>query len=182
MKTDMQEKVAVPEGVTAKVGDGNAVEITGEKGSVRRSFKDSRIKVSLQGNEIVLEAAKGTKREKMRLNTYRAHIRNMIRGVSEGHTYQLKVCSGHFPMNVSMQGDELVVKNFIGEKVPRKLKIKDGVKITVDGDIITVESHSKELAGDVASAIERLTKRPGFDKRIFQDGIYMINKDGKLIK
>jgi len=50
----------------------------------------------------------------------------MIRGVTEGYTYKLKICSGHFPMNVSLKGDVLEIKNFIGESVPRKLKIKEG--------------------------------------------------------
>ncbi|MFH1591540.1 MAG: 50S ribosomal protein L6 [archaeon] len=181
MKADLTQKMAIPEGVTASVGADNLVEIKGKAGEVKRIFKDARIQVRLEGNEIVLTSAQATKREKMRLNTYRAHILNMMRGVIENHVYALKVCSGHFPMNVALQGDKLSVKNFIGEKIARTLKIHKDAKVTVDGDIIGVTSASKEVAGMVAGAIERLCKRPGFDKRIFQDGIYITKKDGKSI-
>src|SRR6185437_14301280 len=110
------------------------------------------------------------------LETNAAHIRNMLRGAKDGHIYKLKICSGHFPMSVTLKGDHFEVKNFIGEKVPRVLKVKQGVKVTIAGTDITVESHNKELAGSQASAKELLTRRPGFDTRIFQDGIYITEK------
>ncbi len=105
----------------------------------------------------------------------------MLRGVTEGHTYKLKVCSGHFPMSVSVKEGVLEVKNFIGEKVPRRLMIKDGVTVTAEGDVIVVTGHDKERVGNQAAAIEQLMRRPGFDRRIFQDGIYLTEKDGKEV-
>ena len=84
-------------------------------------------------------------------------------------------------MTVSVSDTELVIKNFLGEKVPRKVKIKQGVKVNVDGSQLTVQGPDKEITGQVAADIEQATRRPGFDKRIFQDGIYIIDKAGKLI-
>ena len=46
----------------------------------------------------------------------------------------------------------------------------------MEGNLIYVESCDKELAGQVAADIEQTTRRPGFDRRIFQDGIYIIEK------
>ena len=106
----------------------------------------------------------------------------MAKGVLEGYKYTLKICSGHFPMNVSVGGGQLIVKNFFGEKVPRTLEFSKSAKVTIEGEIIHVESTDKEIAGQVAAAIEQLTRRPGFDTRVFQDGIYITNKDGKDIK
>jgi large subunit ribosomal protein L6 len=105
----------------------------------------------------------------------------MIKGVQEGFTYKLKICSGHFPMSVALKGNTFEIKNFIGEKVPRTLKIKQGADVKIEGDQITVHATDKELAGTTAGAIEKLTRRPGFDKRIFQDGIYITEKDGKKL-
>ncbi|HLC99276.1 MAG TPA: 50S ribosomal protein L6, partial [Candidatus Nanoarchaeia archaeon] len=82
-------------------------------------------------------------------------------------------------MNVSVSGNEFNVANFLGEKTPRKLKIKDGVKVKVEGEFVVVEGIRKEDAGQVAANIEILTKVKGRDRRIFQDGIYIIEKDGK---
>jgi len=106
----------------------------------------------------------------------------MIAGVSEGHTYKLKICSGHFPMTVAVDNKDFVIKNLLGEKVPRKISIKQGVDIKVEGDEIVVTGINKNHVAQQAAAIEEMSKRSGFDKRIFQDGVYIISKDGKEIK
>ena len=116
------------------------------------------------------------------IGTFVAHSNNMIRGSKENHTYTLKICSGHFPMNVSVSDSKLTVKNFLGEKVPRVLKLMEGATIKVDGNMIHITSPSKEIAGQVSADIEQLTRRPGFDTRVFQDGIYLTIKDGKELK
>ena len=85
-------------------------------------------------------------------------------------------------MNVRITVNKLVIKNFLGEKVPRTLEFKNGVQVKVDGDLIHVVSNSKELAGQVSADIEQLTRRPGYDTRVFQDGCYIISKDGKELK
>ena len=85
-------------------------------------------------------------------------------------------------MNVSVSNNKLSVKNFFGEKVPRVLQLKSGVDVKVEGDLIHLTSTNKEDVGQVSADIEQLTRRPGYDTRIFQDGIYIINKDGKHLK
>jgi len=174
-------EIEIPEGVSVELKDGTLA-IKGEKGEVTREFIDPIIKLSKEDSKIVISAPVATKREKKKANTFAAHIRNMIRGTTDGHKYVLKICSGHFPMNVSVSGNEFIVKNLLGEKYPRKLKIRENVKVSVQGSEVIVESVYKEAAGQTAADIERLTRRPGYDKRIFQDGIYIINKDGKEIK
>ena len=108
--------------------------------------------------------------------------KKILKGVVEGHVYQLKICSSHFPMSAAVNNGEFSVKNFLGEKVPRTIKIKENVDVKVEGDIITVESPDKELAGQTAASIEQLCKITNRDRRIFQDGIYIISKAGKEIK
>ena len=78
--------------------------------------------------------------------------------------------------------NKFVVKNFIGEKVPRTVSINEGVSVKIEGTEIVVEGFDKEKTGQMAASIEQMTRRPGFDERIFQDGIYLIEKDGKVIK
>ncbi|MBU0536356.1 MAG: 50S ribosomal protein L6, partial [Nanoarchaeota archaeon] len=132
-------------------------------------------------NVLIIKAKNACKKEKTVMGTFRAHIKNMIKGVNEGHIYKLKICSGHFPMNVAMSGKDFSVSNFLGEKTPRKMIIKEGAKIKIEGEHIIVESTNKEIAGQTAANIETLTKIKGRDKRIFQDGIYIIEKDGNQL-
>lgn len=84
-------------------------------------------------------------------------------------------------MNVSLNGNQFSVKNFLGEKVPRLLTIKEGVDVTVSDTEVTVESIDIEKAGQVAADIEQLTRVTNKDIRIFQDGLYITKKPKKDI-
>ncbi len=176
----LQSLVVIPDNCEFK-RDGQNISIKGPKGEITRILSDKQIKITKKEGTLILTYDKMTQREKKNLFTTAAHLRNMIRGVQEGFTYTLKICSGHFPMSVALKGGVFEIKNFIGEKVPRTLKIKQGANVKIEGDIVTVYAIDKELAGLTAGAIEKLTRRPGFDKRIFQDGIYITEKDGKKI-
>lgn len=172
------EKLKIPQGVDVKV-DGSAVVVKGPKGEVRKVFRFPFVSVKVEGGFFVIMIAKDTKKEKKLVGTMKAHLKNMFEGVQEPHVYRLKVCAGHFPMNVSVSGDSFIVKNFLGEKVPRVLKLKSGAKVSVEGQEVTVESVDIELAGQVAADIEQLCRITNRDIRIFQDGIYITKKPGK---
>lgn len=181
MKNKIEDIVEIPENVQVKLEKG-IFEVSGEKGSINKKMSNPKMKIEVKDKTIIFEAKNATQREKKLINTYKAHLKNMFKGVIEGYVYKLRICASHFPMNVSIENGKFVVKNFIGEKTPRVLKLKEGAKVKIDGTEIVVEAIDKELAGQVAADIESLTKRSGFDTRIFQDGIYLINKDGKDIK
>lgn len=178
MKLTITEEVPIPEGVTASYQDGT-FSVEGKAGKASRKLNQPGVTVSVANNTVSLTAENATQREKRHIYTIRSHIRNLLRGAAEGHTYKLKVCSGHFPMNVSVSGDKLTVKNFLGEAVPRVLVLKQGATVKLDGDIITVTAPSKETAGQQAADIEQLTRITNRDRRIFQDGLYIIEKDGR---
>ena len=179
-KKDLHEKIEIPKGVTVTLED-NLLTIKGSKGTSERKFSSPRVNLEVTGEEINLGALNASKTDKAILKSCKAHILNMIKGCSEGYTYKLKICSGHFPMTVAVSGSKIQIKNFLGEKVPREVELKKGATVKVEGNIITVESTNKEIAGQVSADIEQSTRRPGFDRRIFQDGVYIIEKAGKAI-
>ncbi len=181
MKTDINESLEIPEEVTAKKENWLVI-VKGPKGELKREFFDPRIEIRLEEKMVELSSKKATKREKAKLYTFKAHLKNMLEGVKEPYVYKLKICSSHFPMGVSVSGDQFVVKNFLGEKTPRSFKINSGVEVKVSGDQITVISADKELAGQTASMIEILTTVKKRDLRVFQEGIYIVEKCGKKIK
>ena len=173
--------VEMPSGVTATL-HANTLTVKGPQGEVSKLFKLGDLSMKLEGNKFTVEAQRATRNNKKFAGSINAHVNNMVRGSQNNHEYKLKICSGHFPMNVAITSGKLVVKNFHGEKVPRTLALKQGADVKVEGDHINISSASKEIAGQVAADIEQLTRRPGFDTRIFQDGIYIIMKDGKDLK
>lgn len=175
------KEIELDDGVSASVNN-QVLLVKGPKGESRRKINQHSISIRIGDGKITLESKRGMKEDKKIIGSWAAHVKNMIRGSMKNHAYTLKICSGHFPMNVSVSGSKLIVKNFLGEKVPRVLQLKHGADVKVEGDLIHIASPSKEIAGQVSADIEQLTRRPGFDTRIFQDGIYIINKDGRDLK
>ena len=170
----------IPDGITVTYAHGKLTVAAG-KASSEKVLKSPLVTMEVKDGNIILQSKRYTKREKCMLNTYIAHINNMMKGVKEKYVYKMKICSGHFPMNVSVSGKDFIVKNFIGEKTPRVLKMQDGVDVKVEGDVVTVESHDKEIGGQTAGDIEQLTRRTSFDRRIYQEGIYIFEKPGKKL-
>jgi large subunit ribosomal protein L6 len=176
----LQTEIEIPEGVDVSI-DGNLVKVRGPKGENERLLANPKIKIEKRENKVVVSAVKATKRDKRTVGTFESHITNLIIGVKEGFVYKLKICSGHFPMNVSATKEELIVKNFLGETIPRKLRLKKGADVKVEGDVVNVESVDKEIAGQTAADIEQLTRITNRDRRIFQDGIWITDKCEKKI-
>ncbi|MDE1848625.1 MAG: 50S ribosomal protein L6 [Nanoarchaeota archaeon] len=180
MKREIIQKIEVPENVKISI-EGNMVSARGPEGENKKKFNFSGLDVRIEGNRITLECKKATKKEKKMINTAMAHLRNMIEGVSKKFEYLLKICYSHFPITAEVKGNELVIKNFLGERTNRKCRIPQGAEVKVDKEIITVISSDREIAGQAAANIEQATKIRKRDLRVFQDGIFMINKAGKEI-
>ncbi len=177
----IKTSVTLLDGVTAKL-EGSDIIMKGKKGEVKRSFESAQVKITVDDGKINLSAPRDNRNFRAMVNTFVAHLGNMQKGAMEGHVYVLRICSGHFPMNVAVSKDELIIKNYVGERVARTMKIPQGIKVTIAGRDITLESTSKELAGKVASDIEQLTRRSNFDRRVFQDGIFIVSKDGESVR
>jgi large subunit ribosomal protein L6 len=178
---DYEDRMDIPAGIILTI-DGHTVTVKGKLGELRRPLVQPGMDIGVQGTEMVIKVAKFTKRDKTQIGTIMAHVRNMMKGVTYGHSYRLKICSGHFPMNVAFTNNQLVVKNFIGEKIPRTLAIDPKVKLKLEAPMITLEGIDRELCGKTASEIEHLTRRANYDRRVFQDGIYITEKDGKAVR
>ncbi len=180
VKKEFVERIKVPEEVAVEVSP-TSVKITGKKGTVEKIYPYKNLVITFENAEIILTSIRSTQREYKLIKTYTAHFKNMIKGVQEGYTYKLKICSSHFPMKVKLSGKVLKIENFLGEHNPRTVTIKDGADVKIDGVNIIVESYDKELAGQVAADIEQSTRLTNKDRRIFQDGIFLTEKAGKPI-
>ena len=177
----MTYEVEIPEKVNLELNSGHFT-IKGPKGEVKRVFIFPKIQITKEANKILFLAKKPTKREKAAIYSTEAHLKNAFKSVVENSIYKLKICSGHFPMKITYKNNILEVKNYMGETVPRILKVKPGVDVKLAEPEITVTSCDRELAAQTAASIEQLTRRSNFDRRIFQDGIYIISKDSVDVK
>ena len=174
MKSEKIERmIEISEGVKAEVA-GSIVTVTGPKGDVKADFSAENVKVSVDSKKLTLSSGRNTKKERQVIGTFIALFSNMVKGVTEGHRYKMKICSGHFPMTVKVEGREFSVKNFLGEKTARKVLLPESVTVKVKGNDVELEGPDRQLVGSAVGSIEQLTKRPNFDRRIFQDGIMLV--------
>ncbi|MCD6381890.1 MAG: 50S ribosomal protein L6 [Candidatus Aenigmarchaeota archaeon] len=178
----MMKKISIPEGVEVDI-QGKVVTIKGPKGELSRDFGNvftQNIDIRKENNDVTVESKRERRKDRALVGTIIAHIRNMFTGVTQGYSYTLKVHYVHFPINVEAKknGDEIeiIVKNFLGEKVPRTTKVK-GVNVEVKKDEIIIKGINKELVGQAAARIEQICKVRRRDRRVFHDGIYLIRKE-----
>ncbi len=164
--------VEIPEGVEGML-DGRLVTIKGEKGELTRDFSHAPITIQLDGKTVTVQASWPRKKEAALVGTVRSHIQNMIKGVTTGFTYKLKIVFSHFPITVKIIGKTLTIENFIGERNPRKAKIMGDTTVIIKGDDIIVQGINLEDVSQTAANIQNATKIRNKDPRVFLDGIYV---------
>lgn len=179
MSTDdvSRAELPLPKGVTLAV-TGRLLRAKGPLGAVERPFPSDVLTLTVDGGAIRLDLKLDAHRKRSRalLNTWAAHLANISGGLTRGVEARLKVVAAHFPMKVAVRGSELVVENFLGEKFPRTTRLLPGTTATVEGDIVVVSGHDVEEVGQSAANIERVTRIRDYDPRVFQDGIYLIER------
>lgn len=166
-------KITIPSDVQIK-NDGGIIEISGKLGKISRNFAHLNLKFKINENTLLIESQKKTKKGKCALKTAKAHIENMIHGVQHGWEKKLKIVYQHFPIQLRQQGDKIIISNFLGERAPRIAKIRKGTTVEIKGQDIVVKGINKEDVGLTAANLERQTKVRNKDRRVFQDGIYIM--------
>ncbi|MFH1237820.1 MAG: 50S ribosomal protein L6 [archaeon] len=180
MNKDLSRVIEIPGNVEVVV-KGNQVIVKGNGNELIKIFDKGKVSIVFADNKITISAKGATRRESKMIGTIWACINNMIKGVGENFVYTLEICNVHFPMNVKVEGNEVIIKSFIGETVKRVAKILPKVKVDIKGNQIIVSSCDIEAAGQTAANLEKATRLTGRDRRIFQDGIFMTEKPGRKI-
>src|SRR3990172_2240732 len=157
MKKPLFRKIEIPGDVSAEL-EGSLLKVKGPEGENSRKFMLGKVELVKEENNITVGSKNATKKEKKMMNTIAAHISNMILGVQKKFEYELKAVFSHFPITLEAKGNEITIKNFLGEKVSRKTKIPNGVDIEIKGHLIKISSTDRELAGQAAANLETATK------------------------
>ncbi|MGI0148315.1 MAG: 50S ribosomal protein L6 [Thermoplasmata archaeon] len=174
----LEEVVEIPRGVQLRLEGGDVI-VAAKGHTLRRALSHPRIQVRTDGNQATIRCEFPRRKEGALVGTFAAHLRNMIVGVTEGFTYEMKIVYSHFPVKASVRGSEFIIENFLGEKFPRKTRIVGETKVEVMGDQVLLSGPDIEAVGQTAANIEQATRIRGLDPRIFQDGIYITKKAGE---
>ncbi len=185
----MEERVKIKDDVEIEISQREdrryEVTVKGPKGEVTKEFYYPDVYLWVEDDEVVIAATRSNRRQKAILGMIKAYIENMQKGVTEGHEYKLKLVYSHFPPEVKVDQKEgkVYIENFMGENVPRVAEIVDpeNTEVIVKGQDIIVRGIDKEAVGQTAANLEQATYIKDRDPRVFQDGIYIVEKDGKKI-
>ena len=153
-----KEPIAVPSGVDFSVSNKNLVTVKGPKGELMQQV-DPDLTVEQEDGQIVLKRPTDQKRHRSVHGLYRSLIANMVTGVSEGYVKELELVGVGYRANNTGQLLELTV----GYSHPIMFYIPDEVKIEAvmekgKNPIIRLESHDKQLIGQIAAKIRAFRK------------------------
>jgi large subunit ribosomal protein L6 len=175
----MEIIVKLVKGADVKI-DGFKVDVSGAKGKLHKDFSsplfNKDVKIAKDGDSIKVGAESNKRKVKSQVGGVAAHIRNMMKGATEGYNAKLKIVFMHFPVTVKVAGKEVTVANFLGEKAPRRAEIIGDTKVEVKGEEIFLNGPDKEAVSQTAANIEIATKVPSRDRRVFQDGIFVTER------
>ncbi|MCW4028669.1 MAG: 50S ribosomal protein L6 [Candidatus Bathyarchaeota archaeon] len=168
--------VQVPDDVNVTVAN-KKVTVKGAKVSLTRDFSYVSIAIESEGKNVRISAKWPRKKEAALVGTIYSHINNMIVGVTKGYTYKMKIVFSHFPITVKLQGRNVLIENFTGERRPRLVKILGDVKVKIETDDIIISGNNLEEVSQTAANIEQSTKVRRKDPRVFLDGIYVFERN-----
>jgi len=143
-----RKPIPIPKGVKVKIS-GNGVEISGEKGTLSRTF-DPRIAVALDGDQIVVTRAGNSRSERALHGLTRGLLAGMVEGVCRGFTKELEVHGVGF--RAEMKGDTLTLDVRFSHVI--EYRAPGGVKVeTPDRTRIVVTGIDKQQVGQAAAEI-----------------------------
>jgi large subunit ribosomal protein L6 len=171
--------VTIPSGVEVKV-NGNVVTVKGSKGELTQEL-DSCVTLSVEDNVITFHRASDAPDHRSKHGLYRALIQNMIVGVSEGYKKNLEVIGVGY--RAEAQGQRLNLA--LGFSHPIVIELPSEVKVSAvtekgKAPVVSLESHDKQLIGQVAAKIRSFRKpEPYKGKGIRYQGEAIRRKAGK---
>ena len=172
--------IAIPEGVTIDVTDGNSVTVKGPKGEIGLRV-DPDISVELKDGELRVMRPTEQKRHRAMHGLYRSLINNLVTGVSKGFKKELIVIGVGYRAEVKNGVLELA----LGYSHPIYFLPPDGISITTVSERgknpqVTIEGIDKQLVGQVAAKIRGLRPpEPYKGKGIRYSDEYVRRKAGK---
>ncbi|KAJ9144463.1 60S ribosomal protein L9 [Coniochaeta hoffmannii] len=185
-----EETLEVPEGVKVNIKS-RIVTVEGPRGKLVKDLSHIAINFSQPKKNIIgLEIHHGSRKNVAALRTVRTLINNLIIGVTKGFKYKMRYVYAHFPINVNVDKNgetgvyEVEIRNFIGEKIVRRVVMRPGVDVEISKaqkDELILSGNSLEDVSQSAADIQQICRVRNKDIRKFLDGLYVSEK-GNIVE
>ena len=128
---------------------------------------------------INIELHHGVRKNVATLRTVKTIIENLIIGVTKGYKYKMRYVYAHFPINVNIEKNnetglyEVDIRNFLGEKIVRRVTMQPGVDIETSKnqkDELTLQGNSLEQVSQSAADIQQICRVKNKDIRKVRNG------------
>lgn len=180
-----EETLEVPENVKLSIKS-RLVTVEGPRGKLTKDLSHIAVNFSvLKPNVVGIEIHHGSRKNVAALRTVRTIINNLIIGVTKGFRYKMRYVYAHFPINVNVDKNaetgvyEVEIRNFIGEKIVRRVVMQPGVDVEISKtqkDELVLSGNSLEGVSQSAADIQQICRVRNKDIRKFLDGLYVSEK------
>ncbi len=145
--------VAIPSGVKVSLS-GNEISVQGAKGTLKQSLPE-RINIAVEAEKIVVSRPSDSKQDLALHGLTRALINNMVVGVSQGFTRELEINGIGYRAEIS--GSKLTMT--LGYSHPIVYEVPKGIEIEVNKQTrMIVKGIDKQLVGSTAAKIRSFRK------------------------
>ncbi|KAI4952154.1 60S ribosomal protein L9B [Alternaria rosae] len=185
-----EEELEIPEGVKVQIKNRNVL-VEGPRGKLTKSLGHLAVSFTHpKKNLIKIELHHGSRKSVATLRTVRTLINNLIVGVTKGYKYKMRYVYAHFPINVNLDKNketdcwEVEIRNFIGEKLVRRVVMRPGVEVEASKnqkDQLELSGNSLEDVSQCAADIQQICKVRNKDIRKFLDGLY-VSERGNIVE
>ncbi|MBU6490690.1 50S ribosomal protein L6 [Patescibacteria group bacterium] len=162
-------------GKTAVSVEGGVLSVKGTKGVLTKRVHPS-VAITVGEEGVTIVPKDSSRLAKALTGTFASHVRNMVAGVET--TYVKKLILEGVGYRVEVKGKDVILA--VGFSHPVALRIPEDVSVTVEKNVIKIESANKESVGQFAANIRRIKPpEPYLGKGIRYEGEVILRKQGK---
>jgi large subunit ribosomal protein L6 len=145
-----RKPLPMPKGVTL-LSKAGAMGVKGPKGELSRALP-SGVSIKMDGTNAVVERADDSRENRSKHGLVRAHLANMVKGVTDGWTRELEINGVGYRAEVT--GDAVTMA--LGYSHPVVFKLPKGIAAKVDKNRLILTGADRDLLGQTAAKVREL--------------------------
>ena len=142
--------IPLPKGVTLAQKDGS-VSVKGPKGELTKAMPTG-VSIKTEADKITVLRVDDERQNRSRHGLMRAHLANMVKGVTDGWTRELEINGVGYRAEVA--GD--TINMALGYSHPVVFKLPKGVTAKVEKNKVTLASADRDMVGQIAAKLREL--------------------------
>ena len=145
-----RKPLVLPKGVslTQKTG---FVGVKGPKGELTRAMPGG-VSLKIEGEKVLVERADDSHENRSKHGLMRAHLANMLKGVTDGWTRELEINGVGYRAEVT--GDSITMA--LGYSHPVIFKLPKGVSAKVEKNRVMLSGADRDMLGQTAAKVREL--------------------------